>query len=257
MDAVVIAGGIPQPGEPLYPLTIGKPKALLEIGGKPLAQWVLDALGGAKLVDHVVLVGLSAETGLACSKPLAFLPNQGGMIANILVGIREVLQFNPEAKQVLVVTSDIPAITSSLVDWEVETAQEADVDLCLTLIKRQVMEARYPGSRRTYVRFKGIDVCVGDVNVLHSSAVSANMEIWNKLIASRKNPFRLAAILGLDTLLLLLLRAITLEDAVKRVTSRLNITGKVNICPYAEVGMDVDKPGQLELLRAELTKRVI
>ncbi len=47
MDAIVIAGGIPEPGEPLYPYTQGKPKATLEISGKPMAQWVLDALNGA------------------------------------------------------------------------------------------------------------------------------------------------------------------------------------------------------------------
>jgi NDP-sugar pyrophosphorylase family protein len=49
MDAVVTAGGIPQPEELLYPYTQGKPKAMLDIGGKPMVQWVLDALSGSKL----------------------------------------------------------------------------------------------------------------------------------------------------------------------------------------------------------------
>jgi NDP-sugar pyrophosphorylase family protein len=42
MDAVITAGGVPQPDELLYPYTL-KPKALLEIDGKPMVQWVLDA----------------------------------------------------------------------------------------------------------------------------------------------------------------------------------------------------------------------
>jgi NDP-sugar pyrophosphorylase family protein len=58
IDAVIIAGGIPGPDEPLYPLTQGKPKALLPIGGKPMTQWVMDALNGSPLVRRVVVAGL-------------------------------------------------------------------------------------------------------------------------------------------------------------------------------------------------------
>jgi hypothetical protein len=35
----------------------------------------------------------------------------------------------------------------------------------------------------------------------------------------------------------------------------LNIRGRVIPYPYAEVGMDVDKPFQLEIVRAELEAR--
>ena len=34
MDALVVAGGIPKEGEPLYEYTQGLPKALLDVGGK-------------------------------------------------------------------------------------------------------------------------------------------------------------------------------------------------------------------------------
>jgi hypothetical protein len=33
------------------------------------------------------------------------------------------------------------------------------------------------------------------------------------------------------------------------------LKGKVLVCPYAEVGMDVDKPHQLEIMRLDLAKR--
>ena len=120
MDAVVTAGGIPQPDELLYPYTLGKPKAMLDICGKPMVQWVLDALSDAKRVDRVVLIGLTEESGVTCTKPLVFIPNQPTMIENILVGIKKVLETNPSETQVLIVSSDIPAITSEMVDWEVD-----------------------------------------------------------------------------------------------------------------------------------------
>jgi len=111
MDAVVTAGGIPQPDELLYPYTQGKSKAMLDIGGKPMVQWVLDAIGGAKQVENVVLIGLTAESGVTCTKPLSFIPNQASMIENLLAGIQKVMEINPSATKALLVSSDIPGIT--------------------------------------------------------------------------------------------------------------------------------------------------
>jgi len=256
MDAVVMAGGIPQPDELLYPYTQGKPKALLDILGKPMVQWVLDALSGAQRVENIVLIGLTEESRLTCAKPLTFLPNQISMIENILGGIKKITEIRPSATRLLLVSSDIPGITSEMVDWEVEASSGLDVDLCYNVVKREVMEARYPGSRRTFTKLKGMDVCGGDLNVLRTSVASMNTDIWEKLIASRKNPVKQAAIMGFDTLILMLLRAITLNEAVEKVTARLHMTGQAIICPYAEIGMDVDKPNQLELMRVDLAKRV-
>ena len=129
------------------------------------------------------------------------------------------------------VSSDIPAITSEMVDWEIETTLPTDVDLCYTVVKREVIEARYPGSRRTYVKLKDMEVCGGDLNVLHTSVVSMNPEIWERLIASRKNPIKQAAIIGFDTLFLMIFRMLTLDEAVKKVTARLNMTGQSSRLP--------------------------
>ena len=256
MDAVVTAGGIPQPDELLYPYTLGKPKAMLDIHGKPMIQWVLDALSGSKHVEHVVLIGLTEESGVTCAKPLTFIPNRITMIENILGGINKVMEINPSTTRVLLVSSDIPGITSEMVDWEIETSLQSDVDLCYTVARREVIESRYPGSRRTFTRLKDIEVCGGDMNVVRTSVASTNMDLWKKLIESRKNPVKQAAIIGFDILLLLLLRMITLDEAVRKVTARLHLTGRAIVCPYAEIAMDVDKPNQLELMRADLAKKV-
>src|SRR4030042_3619057 len=120
MDAVVMAGGIPQPDELLYPYTLGKSKAMLDILGKPMVQWVLDALSGAQRVENVILIGLTEESGLTCAKPLTFIPNKISMIENILAGIHKVMEINPSATRLLLVSSDIPGITSEMADWGVE-----------------------------------------------------------------------------------------------------------------------------------------
>lgn len=62
--------------------------------------------------------------------------------------------------------------------------------------------------------------------------------------------------MDLDALLLMLSRQITLEGAVERIAFRLHIARRAIISPYLELAMDLDKPNQLELVRAGLAKRV-
>lgn len=256
MDAILTAGGIPQPGDPLYEYTQGEPKAMLDIAGKPMIQWVLDALDQASLVDKIIIVGLAEDNPMTCSKPVVFVPSHGDLLKNLHAGISKEREINPAASHVLSVSSDIPAITSEMVNWTIETSLESDVDVVYNVITRQVMEARFPASNRSYVRLRDVEVCGGDMNVIRTLTVTSNEDLWERIVASRKNALRQASLIGYDTLLLLLLRRITLEQGAQKVTRRLKITGRAVICPYAEIGMDVDKPHQLEIMRKDLQKSV-
>lgn len=256
MNAIVTAGGIPLPEDPLYEFSNGDSKALIDIKGKPMIQWVLDALGESHWVKNVIVVGLSPRSGVTCSKPLHFIGNQGKMLANIRVGAEEARRLLPSVDHALIVSSDIPAITGAMVDWVVEESMQGDLcDIYYNVIPREVMEARFPGSKRTYTHLKDMDVCGGDLSIGRISTILDEKALWSSLIAYRKSPLRQAAVIGLGTFVLLLLGRLTLDDAVKRVTRRLGVTGRALICPYAEVGMDVDKPAQLEIMRKELSRK--
>ena len=252
MDAVIIAGGIPAPQDPLYTYSKGDAKALIDIGGKPMVQWVLNALGEAKTVDRVVIIGLTSKSGLTCRKPLVYLSNQGKMLANIQTGTAKILELNPKAQYVLFVTSDIPAITGQMVDWVVNTSLQTEHDIYYNVITKQVMEKRFPTSRRTYVGLKDAQVCGGDMNVARASIVTKNPEFWDKLIEQRKNPAAQASILGADIIFRFLFKQLTVDDVIRRVAQRLGLRGRALFCPFAEVGMDVDKPHQLEIMRKYL-----
>lgn len=255
MDALIAAGGIPKPDDHLYPQTRGKSKALMEIAGKPMAQWVLDALSAAATIERVVIVGLDADSGVSCSKPLAFVPNQGSMLLNVRTGVKEVTRINPQAVYTLVVSSDIPAITNEMVDWSVNTSLETAHDIYYSVVTKEVMDARFPDSRRSFIRLKDMSVCGGDMHMVRTSVVTGRDEFWNNLLDARKNAFKQAALVGYDTLFLLLLRRLTIEKMVKTVAKRLGLKGRALISPYAEVAMDVDKPYQLELLHTDLEYR--
>jgi len=255
MDAIVTAGGIPQPEDPLYTFSHGDSKALIDVAGKPMVQWVLDALGDAKNVENVVVVGLSPKSGVTCKKPLHYVSNQGRMLANIVTGINKALELNRKNKYVLVVSSDIPAIKPEMVDWLIETCMQTKDDLYYGVCPRQVMEARYPNSRRTWTHLKDMDVCGADMNITHVRMATEHLDLWEQLIGTRKSPLRQAGIIGFGTLIALFMRRLTLDDAVKRVRDRIGIKARAIVWPHAEPCMDVDKPHQLELLRTDLQRQ--
>ena len=252
LDAVVTAGGIPQPDEPLYPYTEGKNKALLDVAGKPMVQWVLDAMSNASTINNVIVVGLSEESGITCKKPLYFVPNQGKMLDNFRAGVTKALEINPDVVFTIFASSDIPGITGEMVDWVVNTSLETDDDIYYNVITQQVMEARFPGSNRTYMHLKGMDVCGGDMNIVRASIAADESDIWEKISNARKSPLKQVSLIGYDTLFLLLLKQLTIEKIIDKVARQLNVKGRGIECPYAEIGMDVDKPHQLEIIRADL-----
>lgn len=255
MDAIITAGGIPRPEDPLYTYSHGDSKALIDVAGKPMIQWVLDALSGAKRVNNVIIVGLSPKSGVTCKKPMHFVSNQGRMLANIVTGVNKALELNKKNQYVLIVSSDIPTLKSEMVDWLIDTCMETKDDLYYGVCPRDVMETRFPDSKRTYTHLKDMDVCGADMNVTHVRMATEHLDMWEQLIGTRKSPLRQAGIIGFGTLLALFMRRLTLEDAVRRVCERLGIKARAIVWPYAEPCMDVDKPSQLELLRADLAKQ--
>jgi GTP:adenosylcobinamide-phosphate guanylyltransferase len=252
---MVIAGGIPQPGESLYEFTQGRSKALIDVAGKPMVQWVLDALSDAKSVGQVVIVGLDESAGLSCKKKVSYLPNQGGMLDNIRSSARKIAELNPKAEYVLIVSADIPTITSEMVDWVSAQVKPGQDEAVYNVIARAVMEKRFPDSRRTFTKFKDIEICGGDLNAVSLPLVLSHGGPWKKITDARKSPLKQAGLIGFDTLILFLLRAMTLEQAIARASKNLKLRGRAVLCPYAELGMDVDKTHHLETVRKSMESK--
>lgn len=254
MDAILAAGGEVKPDDPLYVLTQGRPKALLPVAGRPMAQWVLDALAASPKIGRIVVLGLTPEQGLTGGdKLIDYIPSAGGLVENARAGLARVAQLNPAAKHAVWASADVPAVRPEHINWLIETCSQTDHEFYYNVIERSLMEKRYPASRRTYTHLKDVVVCGGDVNVLATHLASADNPLWTKITLARKSVFRQAALIGFDTLLWLALRRLTLEQAEKIASQRMGLRGRALRCPYAEIGMDIDKPFQYDILAKELS----
>jgi molybdopterin-guanine dinucleotide biosynthesis protein A len=249
MNAIVTAGGKIEPGQPLYEITHGGQKALIDIAGRPMVQWVLDALGKSSALERVFVIGLPLGTELTCAHPLVLLPDQGNMLANITAAAREVVHIDPQATHALLASGDLPALGVEMVDWLLGQVKDLDQDIYYTVVSRGTMETCFPASRRTYVPMKDIEVCGGDLHCFRLDAANEENSLIKQLIGARKSPLRQASMIGFSTLFWLVLRQLSLRDVETAVCQRLELRGRVLVSPYPEIGMDVDKPFQLDIIR--------
>ena len=220
-----------------------------------MIQWIIDALNQSKQVENIVVVGLPIGTKLKSNKPVYYLEGGNTLMGSITNGMRKIVEIKPDTDYCLVVSTDIPAITGEMVDWIIDSANKPGIDIFYNVIPRQVMESQFPESKRSYIQFKDITVCSGDMQVFTVQKSLRGDSIWTNIVESRKFPFRQMVIIGFDLLFRMIFKKPTIEEAAKLVSKRLGIVGQVVISPYAEIGMDVDKPHQLQMVENALKKR--
>jgi GTP:adenosylcobinamide-phosphate guanylyltransferase len=252
---VISAGWSPSEDDPLAEYTQSGPKAVIPIAGKPMVAYVVDALAATRHVEHIVVVALDPAAEVQFSVPVEHVPDAGSLMANVEAGLQYALDRYPDLDGVLLCSSDVPLVTSDMLDDIVEECFRTDHDLYYTIVERSVMEGQFPESKRSYTHLVEGDFAGGDVFLVRPGLTVSQRELWQKLAAARKNALQQARMVGLRVFIKLLLRRLALDEILERANQVLNMRAHVIQSPYAEVGMDVDKPFQLEIVRAELEAR--
>ena len=257
-NAVVLAGGILHPDDPLFgliPEQAPKNKVFLPLEGRRVLQWVLDALAGTDQVEQIIIAGRSAEEGWTSVKPLSFISDQGGLIENAVAGLSHSANLSPEKSHSLIVSGDIPLLESRMVDWVLDNGLPLDADLLFHVVPDTAMEEQFPGSNRTYTHLRDARICGADVHLVAHRVIQSHFELWKNLAAARKSPLKLASVFGPGMLLSILMRRYKLKELARVLSRRLSLNAQAEFSPFAAMGMDVDKPNQYQLVIEELNNR--
>lgn len=252
MDAIVTAGAVSSPDDPLYVATGVARKALIPLAGKPMVRWVVEALHGARHINHIVVVGLAEGEVDFGAIPVLYTPSRGSILENVLAGVEMLQTINPDVRKFVLSSSDIPLITSTMVDEFIDDCLRTDADVFYTVVEEKTMERRFPGSNRSFIPLKGGRYAGGDFFLIDVHAATMNLELFRKLSESRKNYWGQLVQLGPVFVIKFLLRQLSLAEAAQRAGKILGVRAAAVDTPHAELGMDVDKPHQYELIKAEL-----
>jgi len=234
VDAVVLAGG---DGAVIDPAS--RFKGLLPIAGKPMVEWVLDALNASEMVNEVAVVVPTAENlGAWVDRAGKIVVSDGSFVENIIAGVGAFRTDRP----VLLVTGDIPALTPAAVDDFVRKSLDTGAQATYPLIREADMLAQFPGSDRTFIKLADGKVTGGNMMLVDPLLVDRNRDIGSRVFAARKSPLALARVIGLRFVVRLVLGRLTVAEVEAKLGELLGGRGAAVYTSEASIGADVDKP---------------
>jgi molybdopterin-guanine dinucleotide biosynthesis protein A len=234
VDAVVLSGG---DGAIIDPTV--RFKGMVPIAGKPMVEWVVDALRGASSVAEIAVVVSSAEAlGPWADRADKIVISDGPFMDNALAGIDA---FRND-RSVLVATGDVPALTPEAVDDFVRQSIQAGADFSYPLVRKDDMLEQFPGSERTFVSIKGGPVTGGNMMLITPSLALNARDIGQKLFETRKSPVKMAKVVGLPFIFKLMTGRLDPDDVGSKLGELLGGTCSAIYTSHASIGADVDKP---------------
>ena len=245
-DAIILAGG-----ENTKKLTGPSPEpfeAMIDIGGRPMVAIVAEALRASEFIGSIYIVGPKVLSGCKFPPDTALLGSGATITEAICIGMNAL----GHSRKVMVVTADVPLLTPPAIDDFINRCLQVEADLYYPIVPRSIHETTYPGNSRTYARLKEGTFTGGNIFMVNPSIVPACLKQGERLIENRKNPLKLCHILGWSFVFQFLLGLLPLERVERRASYLLGIKGIAVLSEFPEVGLDVDKPSDLDFVRAIL-----
>ncbi len=241
--AIVLGGG--QAGDQLAAQFNVAVKALLPLNGEPMAASVLRTLraGGIQCIVYIGPTTPQLESLIDIA-----LPAIGSMLENLRAGLAVV----GNAPRVLVATADIPLLTIAALQDVLE--RDPGVGLVYPVVPKSAAERTFPGGKRTYARVAEGTFTGGNLFLLEPGLVAAFLPRLEFVLNNRKNVPRLASMFGFSALIKLALGTLTIGELERTVSNILKVPARALITEHAEIGFDVDKPEDLELVKVKLSK---
>lgn len=250
VDAVVLAGA-PNEGR-LKDSSPAPYEALVPVGGRPMVEYVTDALLAAKGIGNIMVLGPAAELSALPAlrqQRIKVVQTAGSITDNVLKGL-EALE-NGDGR-VLIASSDTPLITGPIIDGLLDLCARREGDFYYPVVDQKLCDERFPGVKRTYIKLREGTYTGGNVIVVKGAVFRRCAAAAARFVAQRKSPFGLASILGWGFILKLFLRMLTVAELEKKISTMFDIVGVAVICPFPEIGVDVDKPSDLTLVQGIL-----
>jgi GTP:adenosylcobinamide-phosphate guanylyltransferase len=256
-QAVVLAGDR-GPDDPVARRAGVPCKALVPVGGRPMLLRVLDALAGSGAVAGVTLVGPRQAQLDACPElarridagELAWLPPQPSPSLSAMAALERL----PADRPVLLTTADHALLQSAWVDAFCAGALGSGKDAVVGLAAHARVQAAFAQSRRTALRFRGGAYCGCNLFAFLTPAGRRAPAFWRHIEQQRKKPHRLAAALGLGTLLAYLGGWLTLQGGLERLSRRVGAQLGAVLLDDPRAAVDVDTVADFELVERLLAR---
>ncbi len=247
-SGIILAGG--KKGNLLEDGSLPVNEALIPIGNRVMVEYVVDALLGSRYIDRIIIAGPQEKLkNFFQNNPRIKLVENGESPVQSLLKALDCLSPQEYQQKVLVATGDIPLLTTEAVNSFLESCWGLEGDLFYPIVKKETNENKYPGVQRTYVNLKEGIFTGGNMFLLRPEIMRKCSGFAEELVRLRKKPLSLASYIGWFFLLRYVMGRLSIKDAEDKARELFGIKGVGIISPFPEIGIDVDKTSDLELVQ--------
>ncbi|MBZ0167029.1 MAG: nucleotidyltransferase family protein [Candidatus Omnitrophica bacterium] len=226
-------------------------KAFLPINGEPMLGRVIKAFRRSKYIDKIVVVGSKELDQLAAMKYVhKRIPEGASFLQNLLHGIfyikAALYKFARSHNGYLISFCDAAYLNTDVIDKTIANLDPHRAGLVIHYVNKETLSAagfpienrsympvaggKYTGSNIYYVRyFRKLAHVLGDIVLLRSF---------------RKKPVKILEHIGC--------RDKDYNGIAEVLSRKLRTKVKIFVSPFAEMGVDVDKPIDYELAKIDL-----
>ena len=242
-NAVILAGG----KTPWLQKAVGTNiRALAPLGGRRMVEYIIDALDQSGQIGRIIVAADGSQW------EAAVLPQRAELVAVESSSMPETAAaaaaLLPANSKILFVCDDIPLLTSAAVQDFLKQTEDVEADAYYPVIPEADCVKAFPGAERTYVTLPEGRFTGGNMMLLNADVISGGVIKAKDIFARRKKPWELCGWLGFGFVLKFLLHRLTLSDIELRASELLGFSGKAVVSHYPEIGMDVDKEEDWQLL---------
>jgi len=234
-------------------------KALTPVGGIPMVLRVLNALGDSRQIG----------TRLLCGPPRPLLEQAAALKTGVDAGdygwtasrdspsasASAAMEQIPDSQPVLLTTADHALLSRQIIDDFCGQACTADFDMMVALTPHELVASAYPDLVKTRLRFSDRDYCSCNLFAFMTPRSRTITDFWRKVESQRKQPWRVMGILGWWPVFKYLLGRLSLQEALARISNRLDMKIGVVILPFPDAAVDVDSENDWRLVQQILAEK--
>lgn len=256
ITAILLAGS--RPGVDPLALAAGVSiKPLAPVAGEPMINYPARALLAHPAIGHVILLTQSPDpfaadttTAWMIDHPrIRFMASGAGIASSLLA----LLDRGDVPFPMLLTTADHALLDGEMLDQFISEAAGADV--AIAMVERTTLLARYPQSRRTWLKFRDGGWSGANIFWFGSAKARPIIALWQDVEQDRKKGWKILSAFGPVALMGALLRISTLRGAIARVGRRFGLAARLVAMDQAEACIDADKVADVELIEQIIAGR--
>ena len=226
-------------------------KAAAKLRGRMLIEHVSSALYESNVVKQIYAVGPDeyclnqhGEINAILERfKITHIPPEAGPSSSALKGV-----FTANAYPILVVTCDLPLLTSTMVDEFCRSMENVQADFVVGAISYDEIKSKLPTLLKTKYKFAGHSVCFANMfAVLNESGLRA-IEYWQDLESDRKKPLKLIRKIDWRGVIKYKLGKLSLDQAADGLSQKVNAKIVIKNLSIPELAVDVDSAHDYQVL---------